>query len=67
MSKIVRKGFTQAMNGAELWVNTSNDQIVKFVVDNQPGMPWEWYNKHVKITIEKITEEEYDSIQTQES
>jgi len=49
---IVRKGNVAAMNGNELWVNTENDEIVKFVV-NDKELRWQLYCKNVKITIEE--------------
>jgi len=54
---VIRKGFVQAMNGNELWINTQTDEMIKVVVkdrDIQRGL----YCKHVKITIEVIDESE---------
>lgn len=48
---IVRIGYTGAMDGKELWVNTETDEIVKFVVDDNE-LRWEYYCKNVKVTIE---------------
>lgn len=62
--KIIRKGFTAAMDGNKLLVTTSTDNMVEFKVDNGTRMPWDWYCKLVKITIEIISEEEYDKIET---
>ena len=56
---IIRKGYVQAMNGDELWVNTQTDEIVKFVV-NDRELRWKLYNNHVKITIEIIDQSELD-------
>jgi len=55
MNKIVRYGFTQAMEGLTLWVNTLSDEIVKFDIKDREKR-WELYCKHVKITIEEIDE-----------
>jgi len=51
--KIERKGFVQAMNGEELWVNTEQDEMVKFVVKDN-NLRWKLYCAHVKVTIEII-------------
>ena len=59
MPSVTRNGFTQAMNGEELWVNTATDEIVKFVVKDSKTR-WNLYCKHVKITIEVIDESELD-------
>jgi len=56
---VVRKGFVQAMNGNELWVNTQTDEMVKIVVKDRETL-WKLYCKHVKITIEVIDETELD-------
>jgi hypothetical protein len=56
---VIRKGFVQAMNGNELWVNTQTDEIVKFVVKDRETQR-NLYCKHVKITIEVINETELD-------
>ena len=56
---VIRKGFVQAMNGNELWVNTQTDEIVKFVVKDREAQR-NLYCKHVKITIEVIDETELD-------
>lgn len=59
MPSVTRKGFTQAMNGEELWVNTTTDEMVKIVVKDSKTR-WNLYCKHVKITIEVIDESELD-------
>lgn len=59
MPSVTRNGFTQVMNGEELWVNTTTDEIVKFVVKDSKTR-WELYCKHVKITIEVIDENALD-------
>ena len=56
---VVRKGFVQAMNGNELWVNTQTDEMIKIVVKDRETL-WKLYCKHVKITIEVIDETELD-------
>jgi hypothetical protein len=56
---VIRKGFVQAMNGNELWVNTQTDEIVKIVVKDRETQR-KLYCKHVKITIEVINETELD-------
>jgi hypothetical protein len=56
---VIRKGFVQAMNGNELWVNTQTDEIVKFVIKDRETQR-KLYCKHVKITIEVIDEAELD-------
>lgn len=56
---VVRKGFVQAMNGNELWVNTQTDEMVKIVVKDRETL-WKLYCKNVKITIEVIDETELD-------
>lgn len=56
---VIRKGFVQAMNGNELWVNTQTDEIVKFVVKDRETQR-KLYCKNVKITIEAIDETELD-------
>lgn len=53
--EIIRKGFVQAMNGNELWVNTETDEMVKIVVKDR-DVQRELYCKHVKITVEIIDE-----------
>jgi hypothetical protein len=54
---VIRKGFVQAMNGNELWVNTQTDEMVKFIVKDRETQR-KLYCKHVKITIEVIDETE---------
>lgn len=54
---IIRKGFTQAMDGNELWVNTTTDEMVRFVVKDRDAR-WGLYCKYVKVTIEIIDEED---------
>lgn len=49
--KIVRKGFSQAMDGNELWINTEDDQLVKMVVKNTEKR-WDLYCRPVTITFE---------------
>lgn len=56
---VVRKGFAQAMDGNELWVNTETDEMIKIVVKDKETL-WKLYCKHVKITIEVIDETELD-------
>ena len=56
---VIRKGFVQAMNGNELWVNTQTDEMVKIVVKDRETQR-KLYCKHVKITIEVIDETELD-------
>jgi len=56
---VIRKGFVQAMNGNELWVNTQTDEMVKFVVKDRETRR-KLYCKHVKISIEVIDETELD-------
>jgi len=56
---VIRKGFVQAMNGNELWVNTQTDEMVKIVCNDRETL-WKLYCKHVKITIEVIDETELD-------
>ncbi len=47
---VIRKGFVQAMNGNELWVNTQTDEMVKFVVKDRETQR-KLYCRHVTITI----------------
>jgi len=56
---VIRKGFVQAVNGNELWVNTQTDEMVKFVVKDRETQR-KLYCKHVKISIEVIDETELD-------
>ena len=49
--KIIRKGFTQAMNGKDLWVNTETDEIVKFFVRDDK-LRNDLYCRPVTITFE---------------
>jgi hypothetical protein len=56
---IIRKGFVQAMDGKELWVNTQTDEIVRFSVRDDE-LRKKLYCTHVKITIEQIDENELD-------
>ena len=51
---VIRKGFVQAMNGNELWVNTQTDEMVKIVCNDRETL-WKLYCKHVKITIEAVS------------
>jgi hypothetical protein len=55
MKTIVRKGFVQAMNGTELWVNTQTDEMIKFVVKDRE-IQKDFYCQYVKVTIEIIDE-----------
>jgi hypothetical protein len=50
MTKVIQ-GYVQAMNGEELWVNTTTDEMVKIVVKDKKER-WELYCQHVKITVE---------------
>lgn len=54
---IERIGFTQAMNGNELWVNTETDEIVKFVVKDLQTCR-KYYCRDVKVTIELLPKTE---------
>jgi len=56
---IVRKGFVQAMNGNELWINTQTDEMMKIVVKDR-NIQRKLYCKYVKVTIEIIDESEFD-------
>jgi len=49
--KIVRKGFVQAMDGTELWVNTETDEMVKLVVKDK-DLRWDAYCRPVTVTFE---------------
>lgn len=51
VNKIIRKGYTCAIDGNTLWVNTETDEIVKFVVKDR-ALLWKFYCKEVQITIE---------------
>jgi hypothetical protein len=55
--KIVRRGFIQAMNGNELWVNTESGEMVKIVVHDE-NLLRKLYCTHVKITIEPLNDEQ---------
>lgn len=59
MNKIERIGFVQAMDGKELWVNTLTDEIVKIYVKDKE-LRENMYCKYVKVTVEEITEEQYN-------
>lgn len=49
--KIVRKGFVQAMDGRELWINTETDEVIKFgVKDDQLRL--DLYCRPVTVTFE---------------
>jgi hypothetical protein len=52
------KGFVQAMNGLELWVNTVTDEIITVKV-NDSDLRRKLYCKYVRVTIEIIDENEY--------
>lgn len=57
--KIVREGFTQAMDGESLLVNTTTDEMVQITIKDR-DLRWALYCKHVRITIEEIDEKEID-------
>lgn len=50
---IIRRGFIQAMNGHELWINTETDEMVKIVVHDETLLR-KLYCTNVKITIEPL-------------
>lgn len=56
--KITRYGFIQAMQSPNLFINTLSDEMVTVAVKND-RLRCDAYCKHVKITIEEISEEEY--------
>lgn len=57
MEKIERKGFVQAIDGSECWVNTLSGEMVKISFkDNEQA--WRFYCKPVKVTVEIIDESE---------
>lgn len=56
---IVRKGFVQAMDGNELWINTQSDEMIKVKFKDRETQ-WKYYCKYVKVTIEVIDESELD-------
>ncbi len=56
--KIIRKGFVQAMNGKDLWVNTQTDEMVTVFVKDDTTRK-DLYCKYVKITIEEIDIDEF--------
>jgi hypothetical protein len=51
--KIVFEGFTQAMDGENLLVNTVTDEPVKIMVKDKKKR-WELYCKKVRVTIEEM-------------
>jgi hypothetical protein len=61
MEKIIRKGFMQCMQGKTSWINTQSDEMIKMDFKNRPEQ-LNWYCKFVKVTIEEITQSEYNEI-----
>lgn len=59
-NKIETYGFIQAMDGDELWINTPTDERITVKV-NDRDLRWNLYCKHVKITIEEVSEQEVNS------
>ena len=57
--KIIRKGFIQCMDGKTSWINTKSDEMIKVNFKNRQEQV-DWYCKYVKVTIEEITQNEYD-------
>jgi hypothetical protein len=55
--KMVRKGYVEAMNGNELWINTETDERITIVVKDQK-LRWDLYCNRVKVIIEVIDENE---------
>lgn len=49
MEKIERKGFVQAMDGTECWVNTQSGEMVKISFKDKE-QAWRFYCKPVKVT-----------------
>ncbi len=54
---IIAKGFIQAMDGHELWVNTTTDEMIKIKVKDDK-IRNHFYNRHVKVTIEIMNTDE---------
>jgi len=52
---IIRKGFVQAMNGNELWINTETDEMIRVVVKDRK-IQRKFYCSYVKVIIEIIDE-----------
>ena len=61
MNKLTAIGFTQAMDGESLLVNTTTDEIISIKIKDRDKR-WDYYCKFVKVTMEVITEDEYDSL-----
>ncbi len=56
-SIFVQHGYTQAMEGEKLLINTVTDEMITVVMKDKKKR-WDLYCKPVKITIEEISEEE---------
>lgn len=50
---LVREGFTQAINGEELWINTTVDEMITVVIKDRK-LRWDFYCKQVKVTVDVI-------------
>jgi hypothetical protein len=57
MPSIIRKGFSQAMDGETLLINTQTDELIQVHIKDKKTR-WDLYCKHLKITIEVIDETE---------
>ena len=53
--KIVKKGFAQAMDGTDLWINTETDERITINLKDD-RVRRDLYCKNLKITIEVIDE-----------
>lgn len=54
---IIKKGFVQAMNGKEVWINTTTDERITVYIKDE-NIRNDIYCKYVKVTIEVIPESE---------
>lgn len=48
-------GFVQAMNGDEIWVNTTADEMITIKIKGDK-LRWLLYCKNVKVTVEILDE-----------
>ncbi len=53
---IIRVGFTQAITGNELWINTKTDEMITVVIKDEK-LRQDYYCNHVKVTIQAIDTE----------
>jgi len=61
MNKLIKIGYTRVSRGNKLYINTVSDETITFTIKNKSTL-LDFYCNPVKVTIEKITENELNAV-----